>query len=75
MSRSGTAITSLRQIDVPESISIEGAVLLRRDGTFRDMVVTHLLQVLAFVAMEQPISLDAKPLRDEISKSLIRPRH
>jgi glucose-6-phosphate 1-dehydrogenase len=25
-------------------------------GTFRDMVVTHLLQVLAFVAMEQPIS-------------------
>jgi len=25
------------------------------------MVVTHLLQVLAFVAMEQPISLDAKP--------------
>ena len=32
------------------------------------MVVTHLFQVLAFVAMEQPISLDAKPLRDEIAK-------
>jgi glucose-6-phosphate 1-dehydrogenase len=57
------------QIDVPESISIEGrGAFFEETGTFRDMVVTHLLQVLAFVAMEQPISLDAKPLRDEISK-------
>src|ERR1700722_12707643 len=57
------------QIDVPETLSIEGrGAFFEQTGTFRDMVVTHLLQVLAFVAMEQPISLDAKPLRDEISK-------
>jgi glucose-6-phosphate 1-dehydrogenase len=57
------------QIDVPETLSIEGrGAFFEETGTFRDMVVTHLLQVLAFVAMEQPISFDAKPLRDEISK-------
>ena len=32
------------------------------------MVVTHLFQVLGFVAMEPPTSLAAKPLRDEKSK-------
>jgi glucose-6-phosphate 1-dehydrogenase len=29
------------------------------------MIVTHLFQVLGFVAMEPPVSLAAKPLRDE----------
>ena len=44
-------------------------------GAFRDMVVTHLFQVLGFVAMEQPTSLDARPLRDEMHKvfETIRP--
>jgi glucose-6-phosphate 1-dehydrogenase len=57
------------QIDVPEVLSIEGrGGFFEETGTFRDMVVTHLLQVLAFVAMEQPISFEAKPLRDEIDK-------
>ena len=57
------------QIDVPEMLSIEGrGGFFEETGTFRDMVVTHLLQVLAFVAMEQPISFEAKPLRDEIDK-------
>jgi glucose-6-phosphate 1-dehydrogenase len=57
------------QIDVPEVISIEGrGGFFEETGTFRDMVVTHLLQVLAFVAMEEPISFEAKPLRDEIDK-------
>ena len=32
------------------------------------MVVTHLFQVLGIIAMEQPTSLTAKPLRDEINK-------
>ena len=32
------------------------------------MVVTHLFQVLGFVAMEPPTSLAAKPLRDEKGK-------
>jgi glucose-6-phosphate 1-dehydrogenase len=57
------------QIDVPESISIEGrAQFFEGTGTFRDMIVTHLFQVLGFVAMEPPVSLEAKPLRDEKGK-------
>jgi len=32
------------------------------------MVVTHLFQVLGFLAMEQPTSLEAGPLRDEVHK-------
>jgi len=54
------------QIDVPESLTIEGrAAFYEGTGAFRDMVVTHLFQVLGFVAMEPPTSLAAKPLRDE----------
>src|SRR5258708_18331139 len=32
------------------------------------MIVTRLFQVLSFVAMEPPVSLAAKPLRDEKAK-------
>jgi len=54
------------QIDVPETLSIEGrAAFYDATGAYRDMVVTHLFQVLAFVAMEPPVSLSAGPLRDE----------
>ncbi len=54
------------QIDVPETLSIEGrAAFYDATGAYRDMVVTHLFQVLGFVAMEPPTSLQAKPLRDE----------
>jgi glucose-6-phosphate 1-dehydrogenase len=54
------------QIDVPETIGIEGrAQFFEGTGTFRDMIVTHLFQVLGFVAMEPPTSLSAEPLRDE----------
>ena len=57
------------QIDVPETIGIEGrADFFEKTGTFRDMIVTHLFQVLGFVAMEPPTSLNAKPLRDEKQK-------
>jgi glucose-6-phosphate 1-dehydrogenase len=57
------------QIDVPETIGIEGrAGFFEGTGTFRDMIVTHLFQVLGFVAMEPPTSLNAKPLRDEKQK-------
>ncbi|MCC3779361.1 glucose-6-phosphate dehydrogenase [Streptomyces sp. UNOB3_S3] len=57
------------QIDVPESIGIEGrAAFFEQTGTFRDMVVTHLFQVLGFVAMEPPVDLGAKALRDEKNK-------
>ena len=54
------------QIDVPETLSIEGrAAFYDGTGAYRDMIVTHLLQVLGFVAMEPPVSLSAKSLRDE----------
>jgi glucose-6-phosphate 1-dehydrogenase len=57
------------QIDVPETLSIEGrAAFYEGTGAFRDMVVTHLLQVLGFVAMEPPTSLAAKALRAETQK-------
>jgi glucose-6-phosphate 1-dehydrogenase len=57
------------QIDVPEKLSIEGrGPFFDKIGTLRDMVVTHLFQVLGLIAMEQPISLSAKPMRDEVSK-------
>ncbi|WP_455361414.1 glucose-6-phosphate dehydrogenase [Streptomyces sp. SYSU K21746] len=57
------------QIDVPERIGIEGrAHFFEGTGTFRDMVVTHLFQLLGFVAMEPPATLAAKPLRDEKEK-------
>jgi glucose-6-phosphate 1-dehydrogenase len=53
------------QIDVPEQLTIEGrARFFEQTGTYRDMVVTHLLHVLGFVAMEPPGRLDARSLRD-----------
>jgi glucose-6-phosphate 1-dehydrogenase len=57
------------QIDVPETLSIEGrASFYDHTGAYRDMIVTHLFQVLAFVAMEPPTSLDARHLRAEKAK-------
>jgi glucose-6-phosphate 1-dehydrogenase len=54
------------QIDVPETLSIEGrAAFYDATGAYRDMIVTHLFQVMAFVAMEPPVSLSAGQLRDE----------
>jgi glucose-6-phosphate 1-dehydrogenase len=57
------------EIDVPETLSIKGrGAFYDATGAYRDMVVTHLFQVLAFVAMEPPVSLSAKHLRDEKEK-------
>jgi glucose-6-phosphate 1-dehydrogenase len=57
------------QIDVPETLSIEGrGAFYEETGAFRDMVVTHLFQVLGILAMEQPTSMAAKPLRNEINQ-------
>jgi glucose-6-phosphate 1-dehydrogenase len=53
------------QIDIPEAIGLEGrGSFYEETGAFRDMVVTHLSQVLGFVAMDRPDSLDARALRD-----------
>jgi glucose-6-phosphate 1-dehydrogenase len=57
------------QIDVPETLSIEmRAGFYEETGAFRDMIVTHLFQVLSFVAMEPPVSLNAKSLMTEREK-------
>jgi glucose-6-phosphate 1-dehydrogenase len=57
------------QIDVPEDIGIGGrGGFYEKTGAFRDMIVTHLFQVLSFIAMEPPYSLDEQPLLDEKSK-------
>ena len=64
------------QIDVPERLTIEGrTAFFEQTGTFRDMVVTHLLHVLGFIAMEPPSRLDAPSLRDATGKvfEAIRP--
>jgi glucose-6-phosphate 1-dehydrogenase len=53
------------QIDIPEDLGLEGrGSFYEETGAFRDMVVTHLSQILGFVAMEAPDSLDAGALRD-----------
>jgi glucose-6-phosphate 1-dehydrogenase len=57
------------QIDVPETLSIGmRGEFYDHTGAFRDMVVTHLFQVLGFVAMEPPTSLRPKALMAERSK-------
>jgi glucose-6-phosphate 1-dehydrogenase len=57
------------QIDVPETLSIEGrANFYDKTGAYRDMIVTHLFQVLGFIAMEPPTSLTAQQLRAEKAK-------
>ena len=57
------------QIDVPETLSIEGrADFYDKTGAYRDMIVTHLFQVLGFVAMEPPTLLTAEQLRAEKDK-------
>ena len=53
------------QIDVPEQLTIVGrAGFYEQTGCLKDMVTTHLLQVLGFVAMDPPVSLAPEPLRD-----------
>jgi glucose-6-phosphate 1-dehydrogenase len=57
------------QIDVPEAIGLgKRAGFYEQTGAFRDMVVTHLFQVLAFMAMEAPTSLEPAPISEEKNK-------
>jgi glucose-6-phosphate 1-dehydrogenase len=57
------------QIDVPETLGVGSrAAFYEKTGTYRDMVVTHLLQVLAFVAMEPPTALGPVAITEEKSK-------
>jgi glucose-6-phosphate 1-dehydrogenase len=64
------------QITHGESLGTEGrAGYYDGAGALRDMLQSHLLQVLTLVAMEPPANLDAESLRDEKVKVLrsIRP--
>jgi glucose-6-phosphate 1-dehydrogenase len=57
------------QIDVPEELTIEGrGHFYESTGAFRDMITTHLCQLLGFIALEPPVKLDANQLRDEKAK-------
>lgn len=64
------------QITQSETLGIEGrADYYEGAGALRDMIQSHLMQLLALVAMEPPVSLTAEHLRDEKVKVLkaIRP--
>ena len=57
------------EIDVPETLGLEHrADFYEKTGALRDMLVTHLFQVLSFVAMEPPHSMQPEPLADEMAK-------
>jgi glucose-6-phosphate 1-dehydrogenase len=57
------------QIDVPETLDVGGrAAFYEGTGAFRDMIVTHLMQILAFVAMEPPTALEPLAITDEKNK-------
>jgi glucose-6-phosphate 1-dehydrogenase len=61
------------QIDVPEKLGIsDRALFYDATGAVLDMLVTHLFQVAAEVAMEPPASLaadDLQPAREKVIKS------
>jgi glucose-6-phosphate 1-dehydrogenase len=53
------------QITAAESVGIEGrGSFYEETGVMRDIVQNHLLQVLALVAMEAPVSFEADEIRD-----------
>ena len=54
------------QIDVPETLSLDSRIgFYEQTGAYRDMVVTHLFQVLAFMAMEPPTELTPGAISEE----------
>ena len=57
------------QIDVPETLGLDTRVgFYESTGAYRDMVVTHLFQVLAFMAMEPPTTLAPLAISEEKNK-------
>jgi glucose-6-phosphate 1-dehydrogenase len=57
------------QIDVPETLSVGSrGAFYEETGAYRDMVVTHLMQILAFLAMEPPTHLDPLAITEEKNK-------
>jgi len=59
------------QITVSEKLGVGGrGGYYEEAGALRDMVQNHMLQVLALMAMEPPVSLEAEAIRDEKVKLL-----
>ncbi len=59
------------QITVSEKLGVGSrGAFYEEAGALRDIVQNHLLQVLALVAMEPPVSLEAEAIRDEKVKLL-----
>jgi len=59
------------QITIAEDLGVEDrAASYEQSGALRDMVQSHMLQLVATIAMDPPISLDADALRDEKLKVL-----
>ena len=57
------------QIDVPETLDLGRRVAFyEKTGAYRDMVVTHLFQILGFVAMEPPTALEPASISEEKNK-------
>jgi glucose-6-phosphate 1-dehydrogenase len=57
------------QIDVPETLDVGVRTgFYEATGAYRDMVVTHLFQVLAFMAMEPPADLEPRAIAEEKNK-------
>jgi len=57
------------QIDVPETLGLgKRSGFYEQTGAFRDMVVTHLFQILGFMAMEPPTALEPAPISEEKNK-------
>ncbi len=54
------------QITMAEEIGVQGRGRFYEEvGALRDVVQNHMLQVLAHLAMEPPVGMDAETLRDE----------
>ncbi|MDD7937925.1 glucose-6-phosphate dehydrogenase [Actinomycetospora lutea] len=57
------------QIDIPEELGLDTrASFYEATGAYKDMVVTHLMQVMAFVAMEPPTALEPRSISEEKNK-------
>lgn len=57
------------EIDVPETLGLtQRGDFYESTGAYRDMVVTHLFQILAFTAMEPPTSLEPAAISREKNK-------
>jgi glucose-6-phosphate 1-dehydrogenase len=57
------------QIDIPETLGLDRrAGFYESTGAYKDMVVTHLFQVMAFVAIEPPTALEPRAISEEKNK-------